>query len=546
MPTLLRVSLDGRSESPPPEGDLSPRLVGKYAIYDRIGTGGMGAVHLGQCLGPHGFSRTVVLKTLHPELTAREESRHMLADEAKIASRIYHPHVVSTLDVVADRGQLFLVMEYIAGESLADVLHAAAKAGQRVPLPIAIGIMAGVLHGLHAAHEATDEAGIPLWVVHRDVSPSNILIGVDGLARITDFGVAKALKRAQKRTAPGEVKGKLFYMAPEQAVGGDVTPAADVYAAGLVLWQVVAGRHPFAGADRAEAHFRAISGVSEFPSRYARPSRGESLSDADEAHLRRLDGVVMRALERAPQRRYPTARDMALALEAIVTTTPLATSEWLTSLAGARLDDRARRVQAIEMATHSLATCAAPPPVRGAMVQTGAPVAGSRPPLVGKAKRLKPGDAAPEIDAICTNGARFVLSESQKRYGVLFFFPSAFGRICSREAAVFRDNYRELLLAGADVVGIGTDSASAQRAFGVAIRAPFRIIADEDASISRAYGVLWPVIAKACRVTYIVDRAMTVRFATRHELDGARHCHAAMLFLDRLMNTGKGRCNGSR
>src|ERR1700733_14777693 len=184
------------------------RILGRYALYDEIAAGGMATVHLGRLIGPVGFSRTVAIKRLHQQYAKNPEFVAMFLDEARLAARIRHPNVVPTVDVVAMEEELFLVMEYIQGESLSRLFRAASVAAAPIPRSVAVTIMAGVLHGLHAAHEAKTEHGQPLDIVHRDVSPQNVLVGVDGVARVLDFGVAKAAHRVQT-TQDGRIKGKL-------------------------------------------------------------------------------------------------------------------------------------------------------------------------------------------------------------------------------------------------------------------------------------------------------------------------------------------------
>ncbi|HEY6463032.1 MAG TPA: serine/threonine-protein kinase, partial [Polyangiaceae bacterium] len=221
----------------------SPRVVGRYALYDTIASGGMASVHLGRLLGHVGFERTVAIKRLHPQYARDPDFVSMFLDEARVVGRVRHPNVVPTLDVVAADGELFIVMEYVQGESLARLIRASGARGERIPPAFAATIVAGVLHGLHAAHEAKNERGEPLGVVHRDVSPQNVIVGTDGVPRVLDFGVAKAAGRIQT-TREGQLKGKLGYMAPEQ-ISGVVSPATDVYAAAVVLWESLTGRRLF-------------------------------------------------------------------------------------------------------------------------------------------------------------------------------------------------------------------------------------------------------------------------------------------------------------
>ena len=172
---------------------VAPRIVDRYALFDVIATGGMASVHLGRLMGPVGFSRTVAIKRLHENFARDPEFVAMFLDEARLVARIRHPNVVQTLDVVASAQELLLVMEYVPGESLALLIKRARAAGKFIPIPIVVDIVTGLLNGLHAAHEATNEKGEPLNVVHRDVSPHNILVGTDGVTRVLDFGIAKAV-----------------------------------------------------------------------------------------------------------------------------------------------------------------------------------------------------------------------------------------------------------------------------------------------------------------------------------------------------------------
>ncbi|MGH7280352.1 MAG: serine/threonine-protein kinase, partial [Polyangiaceae bacterium] len=233
--------------------------MGRYALYAEIASGGMATVHFGRLLGPVGFSRTVAIKRLHPQFAKDPEFVSMFLDEARLAARIRHPNVVPTLDVVATQGELFLVIDYVQGESLSKLVRGARGRGQRVPPRIVATILSGSLHGLHAAHEARNERGEPLNIVHRDISPQNILVGTDGVARVLDFGVAKAAGRIQT-TREGQLKGKLAYMAPEQ-LSGDVSRKTDVYAAAVVLWEALTGRRLFTGENEAAILGKVISGT---------------------------------------------------------------------------------------------------------------------------------------------------------------------------------------------------------------------------------------------------------------------------------------------
>jgi serine/threonine-protein kinase len=303
-------------------------------LCDEIAAGGMATVHFGRLLGPVGFSRTVAIKRLHPQLARDPDFVAMFVDEARLAARIRHPNVVPTLDVVATEGELFLVMDYVPGESLSRLLRASRASGL-VPPRIASAIFCGALHGLHAAHEATDERGKPLGIVHRDMSPQNILIGSDGVPRVLDFGVAMAAGRAQA-TGPGKIKGKLGYLAPEQ-VAGTVTRQSDLFAVAVALWEVLTGKRLFQGDDPRQVIGRILTAEILPPSKLAR-----QLPPG-------IDAVVMRGLERDPLRRYATAREMAMKLEeCIEPASPTQVGQWVDSTAHAALAKRGATLAAIE------------------------------------------------------------------------------------------------------------------------------------------------------------------------------------------------------
>jgi eukaryotic-like serine/threonine-protein kinase len=314
----------------------APFVVERYAVYDEFAAGGMASVHFARLNGAHGFRRTVAVKRLLPHLTRDRDFALMLIDEARLASRVRHHNVVSILDVVQTADELLLVMEYVHGESLAKLMRWSSERHEPVPVAIAVAIMTDALHGLHAAHEATDEQGVALGLVHRDVSPQNVLVGLDGITRIADFGVAKAAGRVQS-TRDGTVKGKLAYMAPEQIGGGDVSPLSDVFAAAVVLWEVLTGARLFAGANDAERVFKVMSAPIPRPS-----TRRAGLPAA-------LDAIVLRGLERDPARRCASAREMALALErAAPAVRPSEIASWVERAVAGRLAERARMLRAIE------------------------------------------------------------------------------------------------------------------------------------------------------------------------------------------------------
>jgi serine/threonine-protein kinase len=314
----------------------APRVLGRYALFDEIARGGMATVHFGRLLGPAGFSKTVAIKRLHPVYASDVDFVTMFLDEARLAARVQHPNVVPTLDVVADFGEVALVMEYVPGEGLSKLVAGHRAAHARIPLPIVGALLDGILAGLHAAHEAKNERGEPLHLVHRDMSPQNVLVGADGVVRVFDFGVAKAVDRLSE-TKAGHFKGKLAYAAPEQFDGSPLDRRVDVYATGVVLWELLTGRRLFAGQGDLQLIAAARAGAIDPPSRWA-PDLPPG-----------LDEVVLRALAADPDRRFATAFDLALALEGLLPRAgSRALAEWVRVEARDALDRRARTVEAIE------------------------------------------------------------------------------------------------------------------------------------------------------------------------------------------------------
>lgn len=322
--------------------------LGRYALYGEIAAGGMATVHLARLLGPVGFARTVAIKRLHPHLAKDPDFVAMFLEEARLAARVRHPNVVATLDVVSDDGELFLVMEYVAGESLSRLVRKARERGELVPPRYAVAIMSGALEGLHSAHDAKSEKGQALGLVHRDVSPQNVHVGVDGVPRLLDFGIAKATNRVQE-TRTDQIKGKVAYMSPEQLAKGAIDRRADVYSAAVVLWETLTGQRLFKADDVPSLVYAIINEEVRPPS--------SVVPDLPAG----LDAIVMKGLDREADNRWSSAREMAAALEKALPPAPAREiGEWVHSIAGDALDWRQELVHRIESETSS----SIPPPHR--------------------------------------------------------------------------------------------------------------------------------------------------------------------------------------
>ncbi len=335
-------------------------MLGRYQLLAQVGRGGMGVVWLARLRGARGFNRLVAVKTLVSEVTDRTRFEDMMLEEARIASLIHHPNVVQTLELGEDNGLLYLVMEWVSGESLRYLMKEL-EGKRTVPLRIAVNLVAQALRGLHAAHELRDQNGAELGVVHRDVSPQNLIVTLQGELKLLDFGIAKATNEESSDTATGEVKGKYAYMAPEQVLGQAVDRRSDLFAVAIILYELTTGRHPF----RRETSAGTINGlVSDEP--IAQPS---SVSPGFPLELER---VLMRALEKDPERRFATAEDFRRELEeALPSQNPEATElevrRFLNRAMGARERERRAAVHQAQLAGDEKD----PRPERGPRVESG-------------------------------------------------------------------------------------------------------------------------------------------------------------------------------
>lgn len=283
--------------------DVSPgQVLGRYELLLPVAKGGMASVWAARLKGTHGFEKVVAIKTMLPGLVDDPSFQRMFQDEATMASQVRHPHVIEILDLGEQDGILYLVMEWVSGEPLNVIMSAAATRGG-IPFPVAVHIATQICRGLHAAHELRARSGGLVGLVHRDVSPQNVLVTFDGVVKIVDFGVAKATARLDAQTEAGQLKGKIAYMSPEQLRGERIDRRTDVFAMGILLYMMTTGKHPFRGEERAQTVAR-IS--SEEPA--ILPSKLVA------GYPPRLEGCVMQALAKDANKRYSSANDMLLGL----------------------------------------------------------------------------------------------------------------------------------------------------------------------------------------------------------------------------------------
>jgi serine/threonine-protein kinase len=339
-------------------GGLPSAYLGRYQLLAKLAAGGMATVYLGRIHAVAGFDRRVAIKVLHPHLSEDKNIKAMFLDEARLAARIRHPNVIPVTDVGEDpQHGTFLVMDYVEGMDLSQILRAAHKKGARVAVPVVVRIVSDFLAGLGAAHDLVGENGQNLGVVHRDVSPHNVLVGTDGIARITDFGIAKAEGRVSS-TQTGQLKGKLAYMPPERfGKGGQRIDdlRGDVFASAVVLWESLTGQRLFKGDDDIDTVRKVLDGPIPKPSEL-RPE------------LEPLDAVVLKGLERDPHARYQSATEFRADLErASAAIGGVARPEQVTALMkavlGPKLEQQRASVEvAVKLADEGLAPGAGPAP----------------------------------------------------------------------------------------------------------------------------------------------------------------------------------------
>jgi serine/threonine-protein kinase len=284
----------------------TPRRIGRYDICFEIAAGGMATIYLARVEGPGGFKKLVALKCIHPHLVRQAGFVEMFLDEARLASRINHPNVCSVFDFGFADSTYYIAMEFLVGETVSRLCRIAQQHPELSPLPLHAGyaarIIADAAEGLHAAHVLHGDDGSLLNVVHRDVSPQNVMVTYDGAVKITDFGIARTVDQLHL-TRTGTVRGKFPYMAPEQVEQGPIDHRVDIWSLGVVFWELLTGTRLF----HREREVDTIRAVLQAPI--------PPPSSARAGVPREFDEIVMHALQRDPARRFATARDLSLAIE---------------------------------------------------------------------------------------------------------------------------------------------------------------------------------------------------------------------------------------
>jgi len=281
----------------------TPKRIGRFELVCALGQGGMATVYVGQTSGLAGFEKLAAIKVIHPHLVQERQFVHMFLDEARIAAQILHPNVAAVHDVGEEEGLLYMAGELVRGQSLKVLLRRSRAEGLPLTEAMAAHIGAKICAGLHAAHELTDSAGRPLGLVHRDVSPQNVLVSYAGFVKLIDFGVAQAKGRLS-HTETGTIKGKMGYVSPEQLQTKSLDRRSDLFSAGVVLYEMVTGRHPFPGRTAVERLGRIARG-QVVPPRKVEPRLSPE-----------MERIILKALSRDRDQRYQTAEEMGEELNA--------------------------------------------------------------------------------------------------------------------------------------------------------------------------------------------------------------------------------------
>lgn len=322
--------------TPPESQGSASKQSNRYLLFNQIGSGGMASVFVGCLAGAEGFERLVAIKRIHEHLAKEAVFRDMFLDEARVAATLQHPNLVQVTDFGLEGDRPYLVMEYVNGEPLSAVLQHCQELTRAIPIVLGARIVAWAAEGLHAAHETRDLDGRPQKLVHRDISPHNILVSYEGVVKVTDFGIAKAARRITS-TDTGQIKGKLAYMSPEQAQARALDCRSDIFSLGIVLYETTVNRRCFKQSNKFETLRSIISGT------YPRPRT------IDSSYPEELEDIVIRALEPRLTDRYQTAREMQRDLERFLMqgSAPVGTaevSEFMHALFEQRITSRAEMV----------------------------------------------------------------------------------------------------------------------------------------------------------------------------------------------------------
>ncbi|RJS27040.1 serine/threonine protein kinase [Corallococcus sp. H22C18031201] len=357
---------------------MNPQSFGKYQLLKKLATGGMAEVWLARQMGIEGFQKNLVVKRILPHLAEDREFVEMFRNEALIAARFNHPNIAQVYEFGEANGTYYIAMEFIHGEDLGRVMRKAYSANQWIARPLAIRIVASACEGLYYAHTRTDDAGRPLKVVHRDISPQNILISFDGSVKLVDFGIAKAADQASL-TKSGAIKGKFAYMAPEQAAGRPLDARADIFAIGLVLYELLTGHRPLKRDSELATLQAAMECAIQVPS---------AVADVPED----MDAVVMRALAKNADDRYREARQFQTALEELLVSQrwvagSVQISELMETLFADRLEEERKQGQFVPVDEEASGSGSSPPaqPDRGR----------NRPATMDMSWEAPPGESAP-------------------------------------------------------------------------------------------------------------------------------------------------------
>jgi serine/threonine protein kinase len=319
----------------------APRRFGRYVLLDRIGAGGMAEVFRARTYGPGGFFKEVAVKQILTTLLDDRSVVSMFVDEARVTAFLNHPNIVQVVDLGDVDRRLYIAMEFVSGKDLLDILAACARRSTRLSLEHALLIVTSVLAGLDYAHNAVNDVGHPIHVVHRDVSPSNILVGYNGHVKIGDFGIAKSGLQST-RTDAGTQKGKLGYMSPEQVTGDKLDGRADLYSLGVVFYKALTGEVPYDGATALDIGIRHIKDpVPRLP-----------------AHLARFQPLIDKFLEKPATRRFQSGAEVVKALEEAERRQPLPQSVAKTGTLGRDTVDELRRTADQQSRTDSPASAA--------------------------------------------------------------------------------------------------------------------------------------------------------------------------------------------